>query len=155
MTSSSRYHQISLLLRRETAQTLPVAALVPEVARIEIDHGEEGVDALPVLLNRPIRGPVRPESVALVRSAQPVVGGAAISGSANGEPLPSTSRVNNTGPGLPSVPRYTTGTGGRWPSPLGLLSTRASIHGRRLRVHRTRARLTLKFTDNLHIDRCI
>ena len=27
MTSSSRYHQISLLLRRETAQTLPVAAL--------------------------------------------------------------------------------------------------------------------------------
>jgi hypothetical protein len=45
------------------------------------------VDALPVLLHRPIRGPARPESVALVRSAQPVVGGAAISSSANSEPF--------------------------------------------------------------------
>ena len=59
----------------------------PNVARIGIAHGEEGADALPVLLQRPIRCPARPESVALVRPAQPVVGGAAVSCSADGEPF--------------------------------------------------------------------
>src|SRR6185312_12192914 len=62
-------------------------SVVPDVARIGIDHGQEGADALPVLLHRPIRCPARPESVALVRPAQPVVGGAAVSSSANGEPF--------------------------------------------------------------------
>src|SRR5580700_4930273 len=65
--------------------TLP--SVVPDVARIGIDHGEEGADAVPVFLNRPVRCPARPESVALVRPAQPVVGGAAVSSPANGEPF--------------------------------------------------------------------
>ena len=62
-------------------------SVVPDVARIGIDHGEEGADALPVFLHRPIRCPARPECVALVRPAEPVVGGAAVSSSANGEPF--------------------------------------------------------------------
>src|SRR5690242_11781574 len=66
---------------------LHAPSVVPDVARIGIDHGEEGANALPVLLHRPIRYPARPESVAIVRPAQPVVGGAAVSGSANGEPF--------------------------------------------------------------------
>ena len=40
-----------------------------------------------VLLRRPIRCPARCESVALVRPAQPVVGGATVSKFPNGEPL--------------------------------------------------------------------
>src|SRR5215470_14766074 len=52
-----------------------------------IDHGEEVADVLPVFVHRPIRCPARPESVALVRPAQPVVGGAAVSLSAKGEPF--------------------------------------------------------------------
>jgi hypothetical protein len=110
------------------------SSVVPDVAGIGIDHGEEGADALAVLLHRPVRCPARPESVALIRPAQPVVGGAAVSVRRMANRSPSTSRVNNTDPGLPSVPRYTAGTaGGPSPSPLGLLSTRASIHPRRLR----------------------
>src|SRR5215469_4578585 len=66
---------------------LHAPSVVPDVARIGIDHGEEDADALPVLLLRPIRCPARPESVALIRPAQPVVGGAPVSGSANGEPF--------------------------------------------------------------------
>src|SRR6185437_5340274 len=66
---------------------LHAPSVVLDVARIGIDHGEEGANALPVLLHRPIRCPARPESVALVRPAQPVVGGAAVSSSANGEPF--------------------------------------------------------------------
>src|SRR6185437_1424028 len=66
---------------------LHAPSVVPDVARIGIDHGEEGANALPVLLHRPIRCPARPESVALVRPAQPVVGGAAVSSSADGEPF--------------------------------------------------------------------
>src|SRR5450755_2109441 len=50
-------------------------------------YGEEGADAFPVLLHRPIRRPARSESVALVRPAQPVVGGTAASSSANREPF--------------------------------------------------------------------
>src|SRR5215471_16209774 len=66
---------------------LPAPSLIPDVARIGIDHGEEDADALPVLLHRPIRCPARPESVALVRPTQPVVGGTAVTSSANGEPF--------------------------------------------------------------------
>jgi hypothetical protein len=64
-------------------------SVVPDVARIGIDHGEEGANALPVLFHRPIRCRARPESVALVRSAQPVLEGAVLSprSSANGEPF--------------------------------------------------------------------
>jgi hypothetical protein len=62
-------------------------SVVPDVARIGIDHGEEDANALPVLVYQPIRCPARPESVALVRTAQPVVVGAAVSSSANGEPF--------------------------------------------------------------------
>src|SRR5262249_47779443 len=62
-------------------------SVVPDVPRVGIDHGEEDPDALPVLLHRPIRCPARPESVALVGPAQPVVGGAAVSRSANGKPF--------------------------------------------------------------------
>src|SRR5689334_9380536 len=60
-------------------------SVVSDVGVIGIAHGEEGADALPVLLDRPVRWPARPESVALVRPAQPVVGGAPVSSSANGE----------------------------------------------------------------------
>ena len=108
-------------------------SVVADVARIGIDHGEEHADALLVLLHRPIRWPARREPVALVRPAQPVVVGAAVSTLADGERSPSTStstsRVNNIGPGLPAVPRYTSGTA--WGSslpPLRLPSTTASIH---------------------------
>src|ERR1700756_3307989 len=73
------------LVRAPAGYTLP--SVVPDVARIGIDHGEEDADALPVLLDRPIRCSARPESVALVRPAQPVVGGAAVSSWANGEPF--------------------------------------------------------------------
>src|SRR5437762_9711283 len=59
----------------------------PRCSRIGIEHGEEGANALPVLLHRPIWCPARPGTVALVRPAQPVVGGAAVSSSANGEPF--------------------------------------------------------------------
>ena len=48
---------------------------------------KEGADALPVLLHLPIRWPARSESVALVRPAQPVVGGTAVSSPADGEPF--------------------------------------------------------------------
>ena len=129
-------------VKAQADYTLP--SVVPDVARIGIDHGEEGADALPVLLHRPIRCPARPESVALVRPAQPVGRRCRrLQPRRMANRSPSTSRANNTGPGLPSVPRYTAGTaGGPSPSPLGLLSITASIHGRRLWVHRTRARLT-------------
>jgi hypothetical protein len=60
-------------------------SVVPDVARVGIDHGEEHADALPVLLHRPIRCPARGESVALVGPAQPVVVGAAVSSLADGE----------------------------------------------------------------------
>src|SRR5215472_17049772 len=65
------------LVKAQADYSLP--SVVPYVALIGIDHGEESADALPVLLHRPIRCPARPESVALVRPAQPVVGGAAVS----------------------------------------------------------------------------
>jgi hypothetical protein len=59
----------------------------PDVTRIGIDHGEEHADALSMLLHRPIQCPARRESVALVGPAQPVVGGAAVSSFADGEPF--------------------------------------------------------------------
>src|ERR1700735_2071156 len=62
-------------------------SVVPDIACIGIDHGEEDANALPVLLHRPVRCPTRPESVALVTPAQPVIGGAAVSSSANREPF--------------------------------------------------------------------
>src|SRR6516164_2092401 len=71
----------------EGAGGLHALSVVPDVARIGIDHGEEGANAFPVLLHRLVRCPARRESVALVRPAQPVVGGAAVSSSANGEPF--------------------------------------------------------------------
>src|SRR6516165_3987838 len=71
--------------QKARADTLPSG--FPDVTRIGIDHGEEDADALLVLLHRPIRCPARRESVALVRPAQPVVGGAAVSSLANGEPF--------------------------------------------------------------------
>jgi hypothetical protein len=73
------------LVKAQTDYTLP--SVVPDVARIGIDHGEEDANVLPVLLHRPIRCSARRESVALVRPAQPVVVGAALSSSANGEPF--------------------------------------------------------------------
>src|SRR5215831_1974871 len=73
------------VVKAQAEYTLP--SVVPDVARVGSDHGEEDADALPVLLHRPIRCPARPESVTLVRPAQPVVGGAAVSSLANGEPF--------------------------------------------------------------------
>jgi hypothetical protein len=73
------------LVKVQADYTLP--SVVPDAARIGIDHGEEEANALPVLLHRPIRCPTRPESVALVRPAQPVIGGAAVSSPANGKPF--------------------------------------------------------------------
>jgi hypothetical protein len=63
------------------------------------------VDALPVLLDRPIRSPARPESVALVRSAQPVVCGTPISILANGEPfaIDLEGEQHRSGPSLSSA----------------------------------------------------
>src|SRR3984957_6587306 len=73
------------LVRVKVDYTVP--SVVPDIARIGIDHGEEDANALPVLLHRPVRCPTRPESVALVTPAQPVIGGAAVSSSANREPF--------------------------------------------------------------------
>jgi len=69
--------------------SLEDTSVVPDIACIGIDHGEEDANALPVLLHRPIRGRARRESVALVRPAQSVVEGAALSPRipANGEPF--------------------------------------------------------------------
>ena len=107
---------------------------VPDVARIGIDHGEEGANALPVLLHRPIRCPARPESAALVRPAQPVVGGAPLSprSSANSEPfaIDVEGEEHRPRPSLCSaVHRWN--DAGAIAVTAGVLSTRASIHGRR------------------------
>jgi len=74
-----------VFLAAQADDTLP--SVVADVARIGIDHGEEDADVLPVFLHRPVRCHARAESVALVRPAQPVVGGAAVSRPANGEPF--------------------------------------------------------------------
>src|SRR5215813_2293224 len=87
MTGNARICRCLCLVKAQADYTL--RSVVPDVARIGIDHGKEGADALPVLLHRPIRCPARPESVALVRPAQPVVVGAGLSpcSLANGEPF--------------------------------------------------------------------
>jgi hypothetical protein len=130
-SSTTRSCRCLCLVKAQADYTL--SSVVPDIARIGIDHGEEDADALPVLLHRPIRCPARPESVALVRPAQSVVGGAAVSSSANGEPfaLDVEGEQHRPGPSLCSAVRSWNG-GGTLPSPLGLLFTRASIHGRRL-----------------------
>src|SRR6185437_6794610 len=92
---------------------LHAPSVVPDVARIGIDHGEEGADALPVLLHRPIRCPARPESVALVRPAQPVVAGAAVSSSTDGEPfaIDVEGEQHRPGPSLGSAVHSRNGNG--------------------------------------------
>ncbi len=115
-------------------------SVVPDIACIGIDHGEEGanvsrcssIDRFGVPLDR-IRS--------LVGPAQPVIGDAAVSSSANREALAIDVEVNNTGPALPSVPRCTAGTAGT-PSPLRLLSTAPASTADDLDVQRARARLT-------------
>jgi integrase len=94
---AARHCRCLCLVKAQADYTL--SSLVPDVARIGIDHGEEDADPLPVLLYRSIRCPARRESVALVRSAQPVVGGTAVSNSANDEPLAIDVESEQDGPG--------------------------------------------------------
>src|SRR5262249_43188979 len=129
MTGNARICRCLCLVKAQADYTL--RSVVPDVARIGIDHGKEGADALPVLLHRPIRCPARPESVALVRPAQPVVVGAGLSpcSLANGEPYAIDVEGDQHRPGPSLCSAVLRWDGGRTVAiTAGALVHKASIH---------------------------